>query len=179
MSGAAAPGPGLTDMIEEMRGLFASNQALEDAISRLAMAGIDRADISLPASHPAPERSTPEQSAGNPNTADDQRQSRTLHTSLAGSIGGLAAAALVIGGGGATIAALAAATAGAVGAGAVANGLSTASGGAEHRARETAARRGELLLSVHLRAPEQAAMARQALQEAGASRVETLRRVSA
>ncbi|MBO0712446.1 MAG: hypothetical protein J2P47_14340, partial [Acetobacteraceae bacterium] len=81
--------------------------------------------------------------------------------------------------GGAALAAFAAAAAGGVAAGAVAKGLSAASENAEHAVRQQAAKRGMLVLSVHLRDPDRSAIARRAMQEAGASRVDRVRRVRA
>lgn len=182
MSGSAndAPkgGPRLTEAVEEVHGAFPSDSALQDAISRLSMAGFDRAEISVPDSSPAPMRATPEQSAENPNTEDDSRQSRTLHTSLAGSVGALAAAGAVIGTGGAALPAVAAAVAGGVALGAAAQGLTSAADQAQHAEREEAARKGELLLSVHLRDPSRRGLAEQAMREAGASRIDVVKRLS-
>ncbi len=171
-------GPPLTETVQEVRGVFPSDQAIQDAISRLSMAGFDRAEISLPDANPAPAQATPEQSAGNPETEDDSRQSRTLHTSLAGSVGALAAAGAVVASGGALLPVVGAAIAGGLGLGAAAEGLSKVSDTLQHETREEAAARGELLLSVHLRDPARQGVAEQAMREAGASRVEGVVRAS-
>ncbi len=182
MSGPASTpdkaGPAMTETVQEVRGAFPSDQAVQDAISRLTMAGFDRAEISLPDADPAPMRATPEQSAENPEAEDDSQQSRTLHTSMAASVGALAAAGAVVATGGLAIPAVAAAIAGGVGLGAVAEGLSRASDKVQHDTREDAAARGELLLSVHLRDPARQSVAEQAMREAGASRVEGVVRAS-
>ena len=182
MSGSAPnpdkAGPPLTEAVQEVRGAFPSDQAMQDAISRLSMAGFDRAEISLPDADPAPTRATPEQSAENPETEDDSRQSRTLHTSMAASVGAMAAAGAVIATGGAALPAVAAAVAGGLGLGAAAEGLSKASDKVQHDMREEAAARGELLLSVHLRDPARQGIAEQAMREAGASRIEGIVRAS-
>ncbi|MBN9563262.1 MAG: hypothetical protein J0H14_21445 [Alphaproteobacteria bacterium] len=182
MSGSASnpdkAGPTLTEAVQEVRGAFPSDAAIQDAISRLSMAGFDRAEISLPDADPTPTHATPEQSAENPETEDDSRQSRTLHTSMAASVGALAAAGAVVATGGAALPAVAAAVVGAVGLGAAAEGVSKASDKMQHDLREEAAARGELLLSVHLRDPARQAVAEQAMREAGASRIEGVVRAS-
>lgn len=172
------PGPALGESVEEIRGVFPSDSALQDAISRLTMAGFDRSEISVPDASPAPMQATPEQGAENPNTEDDSRQTRTLHTSLAASVGALAAAGAVIATGGAAAPAVAAAVAGGLGLGGAMQGVSAASDKAQHGLREEAAARGELLLSVHLRDGGREAEATQAMQQAGASRIERVVRAS-
>ena len=89
---------------------------MEAAIAQLTMAGFDRAALSLPQTHVAAGQATPELGADAPLTDTDVRQARTMGTSMAGSIGALAAAGAVIATGGA--AAVAAAAAAAIGAGA-------------------------------------------------------------
>jgi hypothetical protein len=182
MSGSASnpdkSGPTLTETVQEVRGVFPSDQAVQDAISRLQMAGFDRAAISLPNAAPAPLEATPEQGAENPETEDDSQQSRTLHTSMAATVGALAGAGAVVATGGLALPAVAAAIAGGVGLGAVAGGLSKASDKVQHETREEAAARGELLLSVHLRDSGRQAVAEQAMREAGASRIEGVVRAS-
>src|SRR5579862_3692060 len=49
LADTATPGPPLPEAVQEVRGFFPSDAALQDAIGRLSMAGFDRADISLPA----------------------------------------------------------------------------------------------------------------------------------
>ena len=171
-------GPALTETVQEVRGTFPSDQAIQDAISRLEMAGFDRAAISLPDADPLPAQATPEQGAENPEAEDDSRQSRTLHTSMAASVGALAAAGAVVATGGLALPAVAAAIAGGVGLGAAAEGISKASDKLQHDTREEAAARGELLLSVHLRDPAKQGIAEQAMREAGASQVEGIVRAS-
>ena len=64
-------GPEVSAAVEEVRGIFPSDSALQDAVSRLGVAGFDRADISIPGVAPLTQEATPEQGAENPNTAED------------------------------------------------------------------------------------------------------------
>lgn len=177
-TGQDKEGPPLTGAVQEVLGCFPNDIAIQDAISCLSMAGFDRSEISVHDADPAALRATPEQSAENPNTEDDSRQSRTLHTSMAASVGALAAAGAVIATGGAALPAIAAAVAGGVGLGAAMEGVTRASDKVQHDLREEAASRGELLLSVHLRDPARQSIAESAMREAGASRIETVLRES-
>ncbi len=152
MSASATPkiGPAIGSSVHEVRGSFSSEAALEDAIARLTSAGFDRADLSLPTAHLTPRQMTPEQGADDPNTADDKRQIRTLQTSLAGSVGAIAAAGAVIATGGAALPAVIAAAAVGIGAGGLANAASTAGSDIQSEDRAAAAERGELILSVRI-----------------------------
>lgn len=169
-------GPDLTEMVDEVRGTFASDSALQDAISRLTLVGFDRADISLPDATPTSVDATPEQGAKNPNTEDDSRQTRTLHASMAASVGAMAAAGVVIATGGAALPAVAAAVAGGVALGAVTEGITGATNAAQHGSREEAASRGELLLSVRLRDHAQHTAAETAMRDAGATDIAAIPR---
>ncbi len=168
------PGPAIGD-IHEVRGVFSSDAMLQDAIGRLTRAGFDRADLSLPDARPAPGLATPEQGASNPNTNDDKQQLRTLQTSLAGSVGALAAAGAVIATGGAALPALAAAAAIGVGTGGLVHAANTAGSDLQSEDRTEAAARGELVLSVRVTDAEKAARAEQELRTAGATDVLTTR----
>ncbi len=171
-------GPGLGEAMDEVRGTFPSDSTLQDGIARLSLAGFDRADISVPDAAPSLAGATPEQAAENPNTEDDSRQARTLHTSMAASVGAMAAAGAVIATGGAALPAVAAAIAGGAGLGAAVQGVSGATDKAQHAEREQAASRGELLLSVRLRDATRRPLAEAAMREAGASRVMVVSRVA-
>jgi hypothetical protein len=167
------PGPQISDAIQEVQGIFPSDSALKDAMSRLTLAGFDRADISIPDAAADP-NATPEQSAENPTTEEDSQQARTLHTSLAASVGALAAAGAVIATGGAAAPAVAAAAAGGLGLGGAVQGVTTAAESAQHDTREEAAAKGELVLSVRLQRPDQRAAAEEAMRNAGATRVQAV-----
>jgi hypothetical protein len=175
---AQKPGPTLATAIDVIEGTFLSDEALQDAISRLEVSGFDRADISV--SEPSAEHTSgsPEQSAANPHTDEDTRQSRTLHTSLAASVGALAGAGSVIATGGAALPAVAAAVAGGVGLGAAMEGVTRATDKLQHEERNEAAAKGKLALSVRLRRAEQEPVALAAMRDAGAVQVDAVRRSS-
>jgi hypothetical protein len=164
-------GPAIGDTVHELRGVFASDAALQEAIGRLTRAGFDRADLSLPDASPAPGLDTPEQGASNPNTDDDNRQVRTLQTSMAGSVGALAAAGAVIATGGAALPAIAAAAAVGVGVGGLVNASGTAGVRMAGEARDDAATRGELALSVRIGDAAKQGQAEAELLAAGAYKV--------
>lgn len=171
--------PALADTIEETRGVFASDAALQDAVARLGRLGFDRARLSLPKAHPGAAEGTQEAGADNPNTEDDARASRTVQVSTAAAAAGMAGAAMVAATGGALLAVAAAGAA----AGALAGGgifaAATASNDAEHADRAHAARQGTLVLTAMLQAPGDAARAEAAMREAGATDVRTVRRAGA
>ena len=173
MSAGETPkaGPGLETTIQEVRGVFADDAALQDAIGRLTRVGFDRADLSLPDARPAASETTPEQGASDPDTEDDSRQMRTIHTSMAGSVGALAAAGLVIATGGAALPAVAAAAAAGLGAGGLANAASSASSTSQSNQRNEAAARGELVLSVRVRDVASRSRAETEMHAAGATAV--------
>jgi hypothetical protein len=175
---ARKPGPTLATSIDVIEGTFLSDEALQDAISRLEVSGFDRADISV--SEPSAEHASgsPEQSAANPHTDADTRQSRTLHTSLAASVGAMAGAGAVIATGGAALPAVAAAIAGGVGLGAVMEGVTRATDKLQHEERNEAGAKGKLALSVRLRRAEQEPIALAAMRDAGAVQVDAVRRSS-
>ena len=166
-------GPALSDAVDEVRGVFASDAALQDAIARLTQVGFDRADLSLP-DPLAP--ATPEQGAANPNTDTDDRQMRTMHASMAGSVGALAAAGVVIATGGAALPAVAAAAAAGLGAGALAHGAERAVDSSQHAAREQAAARGALMLAVRVTNAAKRGDAEAAMRTAGAERIDAVQR---
>jgi isopropylmalate/homocitrate/citramalate synthase len=176
MASDVTRGPVINDSIQEVQGIFPSDAALQDAIGRLTRAGFDRAALSLPAANPAPSQATPAAGAENPDTEDDMRQSRTLHTSMAASVGAMVGAGVTVATGGAALLAAAAA----VGLGAAAGGAVSAAHAAVDHAksedRNLAAAAGELVLSAAAPNDEAVARARAAMQEAGASRVEAVTR---
>ncbi len=178
ISGPGEPSPTVAEEVNEVRELFPSNATLEDAIRLLNGHGFDRAEISIPVASPAGAEATPEQGAANPTTDVDDQQSRTLHASLAASVGALAAAGAVIATGGAAAPAIAAAVAGGVGLGAATEGVTNAFSHVENEAREEAAKRGELILSVMIRRPDQQAKAEAAMWKAGAMRVTPVTRTA-
>ena len=177
-AGQSAPkaGPALATAIDVIEGTFLTDEALQDAISRLELNGFDRADISI--SEPSAEQpsGSPEQNVTNPNTDADTRQSRTLHTSLAASVGAMAAAGAVVASGGAAIPAIAAAVAGGVGLGVAMQGVTQATDKLQHQERTEAAAKGRLGLSVRLQHANQEGLALAAMRDAGAVQVDAVRR---
>ena len=172
-------GPAIAATVDEVQGIFPSDAALQDAMGRLTQAGFDRADLSLPQASPSSGQATPEQGAANPDTETDNRQERTLHSSLAGSIGALAAAGVTIATGGVAGVAIAAAAAAGLGAGALANAATSAVHSVQHAGREQAAAAGTLVLSVRIISAERQGRAEMAMREAGATRVEAVTRTNA
>jgi hypothetical protein len=161
-------GPELPDTVDEVHGRFATDAALEDAIGRLTRSGFDRADLSLPTINPPPAERTPEQGATNPNTDDDKQQMRTLHASMAGSIAAVAAAGVVVATGGAALPAVAAAAAAGLASGGLMEAVTRTGDAADRNAREAAAQRGELVLSVRVTTSDSRLAAERLLREAGA-----------
>jgi hypothetical protein len=167
----------MSDTLREVQAIFASDEALQEGISKLTLAGFDRAEISLPAAQPAAVDATPEQGAENPNTREDDAQMRTMHTSMAGSVGAMAAAGVTIATGGAAAVAVAAAAAIGAGAAGIAHSMSRAADSAQHDEREAKAARGELVLSVLAKDADRQQAAIEALTHAGALRVEPVTRM--
>ena len=177
---AQKPGPVIGEEVKEVQAVFSSDAALQDAMGRLRSAGFDHADLSLPIAQPSAAEATPEQGAATPLSDDDSHSMRTLHTSMAGTVGAFAAAAAATAlTGGAAGVALAAAAAVGTGAGLVAHTASSAADSAQHEAREQAAARGELVLAVRTTDAERRSRAEALLREAGAVRVEPVTRTTA
>jgi hypothetical protein len=116
---------------------------------------------------PSVAENTPEAGARPVDTEEDARQARTLHTSAAASLAGMAAAGVVIATGGAAAPAVAAAAAGAGLAGGLAYGMSSAVNRDEQIDRDQRASAGELILSVHASSAEKREQAKAILREAG------------
>jgi hypothetical protein len=170
------PGPTINNTIQEVQGVFPSDAALQDAIGRLTRAGFDRAAISLPSTHPAPEDATPTAGARNPNTEDDTRQSRTLQSSMAASVGAMVGAGVTVAtGGAAAVAAVAALALGAASGGAV-SATHLAVDAAQSHDRSQAAAAGELVLSATAHDAETVVKARMAMQDAGALHIKEVHR---
>ena len=173
------PGPVVTGAVQEVQGVFPSDAALQDAVSKLTLAGFDHADLSLPATHPPAGQATPDLGAGDVLTDTDIRQTRTMGTSMAGTAGAFAAAGATIATGGAAAVAVAAAAAIGAGSALAANAIGNAADKVTHDERDSAAAAGELVLAVHAATPEKQARATQIMQDAGAAKVATVTRGSA
>ncbi len=172
-------GPVLSEHIQEVQGIFPSDAALQDAIGRLTRAGFDRAAISLPAANPAPSDATPTAGAADPDTEDDTRQVRTLQTSMAATVGAMAAAGATIATGGAAALAIAAAAGVGLAAGGAVSAANTAVDKAQSQGRHEAARAGQLVLAVNVSSGGDLAKAEAAMREAGASHVQPVNRTGA
>ncbi|MEJ0018113.1 MAG: hypothetical protein WDN25_16395 [Acetobacteraceae bacterium] len=153
--------------LHEVRASFLSPEAMQEAVSRLELSGFDRADLSLPEMRPGPALTTPETSARAVDTEEDARQARTLHTSGAAAVVGIAAAGVVIATGGAAAPAVAAAVVGGGLAGGLAFTLSSAANEGEQMDREQQAANGDLILAVRAANPAKRAEAEAILRAAG------------
>jgi hypothetical protein len=170
--------PTLNPSVQEVQGVFPSEAAMEAAIAKLTLSGFDRAALSLPRTRPTPGTATPEQGADAPMTDTDMRQTRTMGTSMAGTIGAFAAAGAVVATGGA--AAIAAAAAVAVGAGAAltANAAGNAVDAVQTEDRAQAAEAGTLVLSVAAPNAAKQSLAEQIMRDAGATKVAAVERTN-
>lgn len=167
-----SPYPPLGGNVEEVRGTFPSDEALQKALLDLRNANFDRQNLSLPDLTLRSSEQTPEQGADNPSDEQDNRQLRTMGTGMAAAAVGMAAAGVAVATGGAALPVVGAAVAGMVGGGAVAGGASLLSDAAQHESREQAAREGRLVLSVRELDEERQQLAMQIMQDAGATQVE-------
>lgn len=156
------------------RGTFSDPDAMQHAVERLETSGFDRADLSLPEANPPRERATPKSGAKPVEDEADARQARTLHTSGAAAVAGMAAAGAVIATGGAAAPAVAAAIVGGGLAGAAVHGLSRVSNAGEQADREQKAAMGALILSVRAPTAEKRGEAAAILSSSGATDVEVV-----
>ena len=166
MSDVSKAGPAHTETVHEVQGHFPTDAAMQDALSRLTLAGYDRAAFSLPDEQsPA----TPNEGADNPIDAIDKAQLRTMGTGMAGYAGAAAVAAATVATGGA--AGLAVAAAAAVGAGTAltAHVAAQAADRANVAERDEKGREGKLILAVRTETPEKIAEVIKLMHEAGAT----------
>jgi len=170
-SGDARQGPPI-GTLHEVRATFDTPEAMQAAVAQLETSGFDRADLSLPATAGVSEKATPEGSARPVDTEEDARQARTLHTSGAAAVAGMAAAGIVIATGGAAAPAVAAAVLGGGLAGGAAFGLSSIANEGEQADRDTPAAGGTLVLAVRAQTAERRAEAESILRTAGGTQVE-------
>jgi hypothetical protein len=173
------PGPAMAEMVEEVQGVFPSNAALQDAVGKLRMLGFDHADLSLPTTQPLASASTPNQGAAEPLGEDDTRSMRTMGTSMAGTIGALAAAGATVATGGAAGVVIAAAAAVGAGSALAANAVGTAAKHDQEETRDEAAASGQLVLAVHASTKEKQVEAERIMRESGATSVGTVKRSDA
>lgn len=176
MSDTSKAGPRLGETVSEVQGVFPSNDAMQDAISKLTLAGFDRADFSLPATQAEAGNATPNHGASDPMTDVDMRQARTLGTSMAGYAGAFAAAGATIATGGAAAVAIAAAAAVGVGTAAAANAAGSAAKDSQSQDRDAAAAAGQLVLAVHAADEASRSKVEQVMRESGATQVAAVER---
>jgi hypothetical protein len=167
---AAVDGVTGKPMIHEAVGVFHDPAALQAAISDLASAGVDRAEMSLLAQDgvlegaPAKDYASARQTADDPAAprqaifADtDLRQGRTLLTSMASVIAAFAASGIVVMTGGAALAALAAALGAGGGAGVVGALAGRRAGAAQEQYLAEQMAHGGILLWTKITRPEREA----------------------
>jgi hypothetical protein len=159
--------PALPNDIAEVVGFFRDDAQLEDAVSRLTLAGFDRAELSLPLAAIPADQATPDAGAAAVVSDVDRRQMRTLGTGIAGAAAALAAAGVTIATGGAAVAAVAAAVIGGGATAAVTNAVGQGVEGLTRVHREEAGAAGELKLAVRTSTTERAQDAEGAMLAAG------------
>ena len=170
-TGMQASSPELKQTVSEVQGSFPSDQAMQDALGRLTLAGYDRADFSLPTDRLDGLAATPNESADNPTDATDQAQLRTMGSSMAGTAGAIAAAGITMATGGAAAVAVAAAAAVGLGAGLGVDAVGAAITKSASDERDERASKGDLILAVRTRDAAQATEVAEIMKQAGASDV--------
>lgn len=154
--------------VHEVRAHFADSERMQDAISRLSVAGFDRADISLP----DPVDLGPDSGAQAADTEEDARQARTVHTSGVASAAAIAAAGITVATGGAALPAAAAAIAAGGLLGGATWAASSAANADTQADRDAKAASGLLVLSVRAPTPAKRAEAETLLRQAGGTDIE-------
>jgi hypothetical protein len=168
--------PVLTAAVQEVQAHFASDAALQDALSQLTLNGYDRADLSLPQEQRTQHVQTPNEGAENPVDHIDRTQLRTMGTSMAGYAGAVVAAGATLATGGAAAVAVAAAAAVGAGGAMVANAAGQAAERIDHEQRDERGRAGTLILAVRVTDAAQADAATAIMRQAGATQVNTINR---
>jgi len=153
----------------EVRATFARADQMQDAVSRLSMAGFDRADLSLPTPGLIEGTETPEGGSKPAATESDARQARTLGASTAASVAAMAAAGITVATGGAAAPAVAAAVLAGGAAGGSVFAIGKAATGSEQADRNAKAASGNLVLAVRATTDAQRSKAETIMREAGAT----------
>lgn len=176
---SSAPNAPRGDVVEVV-GLFHSSDKLESAISDLASAGWDRADLSLLGQKnllvpdPPAERDMhdaarhPAEGTSAVVSDTDVRQGRTLMSSLAGIVAAFATSGVVVATGGTALAALAGAAVAGGGAAAVANATGQWADKSRSAFMQEQLARGGIMLWVQIHSPEQENLAHEILARHGA-----------
>lgn len=171
-------------MAREAVGTFRSEEQLEAAVSELASAGWDRAEMSLLGAHSmiAPHVETPPQGArkasddpdlprGSVVSDDDMRQGRTLASGMAGVVAAFGAAGAVVVTGGTALAAVVGAAVAGGGATAAVHAAGRWLSGRHDDFLQEQIDRGGILLWVALRQPGQDQKAQEILRRHGAENI--------
>lgn len=172
--GNANTGPALDATVEEVQGYFPDNATLQNALTRLNGAGFDRAQLSLPEEQQS--GATPTEGAENPTDFVDKAQLRTLGTGMAAYAGATAAAGVTLATGGLAGVAIAAAAAVGLGTGLAANAGGQAAEAVATAENDQKGAEGRLILAVRTSTPDDVARATALLQQAGATKVQPVRR---
>jgi len=175
MSDAVKQGPALEQTVHEVQGHYPTDAAMQDGMSRLKLAGYDRADLSLPFEHGGEPSGTPNEAAENPVDEIDKAQVRTMGTSMAAYAGAAAATGITLATGGAAGLAIAAAAAIGLGSGVAASAASQAADQANVDRRNDLGAHGRLVLAVRTTSDEEVAEVTSLMQQTGAL---DIRRVS-
>jgi len=169
-------GPALAASVAEVQGVFPNDDAMQDALSQLTLAGYDRADFSLPEEQNSASAATPNEGAENPTDDIDKAQLRTMGTSMAGYAGAVAVAGAVIATGGAALLAVGGAAAVGVGTAAAANAAGQAADQTTIDERNRRGAAGTLILAVRTTTGAQAQQVTDLMQKAGATRINPVER---
>jgi len=171
-------GPALEATVQEVQGWFPNNDAIQAAISKLALARYDRSDFSIPEEQAFknPADSTPTESAQAPSTPVDHQQIRTMNTGMAGYAGATIAAGAVVATGGAAALAVGAAAAAGLGVAAVSEGIGQAANQAQVNEYDRRGAAGTLVLAMHVTDQSQADEVARIMRESGASRTKPITR---
>lgn len=173
--GAANPGPALTGEVHEVQGRFPNDAALQDALGRLALAGFDHADFSLP--DPNAAAKTPDQGAEAATDEIDKSQVRTMASGMASaSAASLVAGVLIATGGAAAPVVAAAAGVTALGTAAATSGAGVMADQANVHERDRLGAEGKLILAVRTDTHEKVQQAIEAMRQAGAQDVNSITR---
>jgi hypothetical protein len=165
---------GGNEAFREVRATFADSSKMQDAVSRLSVAGFDRADLSLPSPGLVQGAETPEDGTKPASTDADARQARTLGASTAAAAAAIAAAGITVATGGAAAPAVAAAV---VAGGAAGGSVFAVHGTADHMEqedRDIRAAHGDLVLAVRATSEAKRYQAETILRAAGATEIETV-----
>jgi len=176
-TGDKKAGPVQQATVQEVQGVFPGNDAMQTALSELALAGYDRADFSLPEEEATPGNATPDESAEAPTDDSDKRQLRTMGAGMAGYAGAVAVAGATIATGGAALLAVAAAAAVGAGSAVAANSVGRAVDNAQVTERDRRGAAGTLILAVRTNTSEQAEQVMALMHKAGATKVRPVTRV--